>query len=162
MTAIVTEEEALKARYWITQWAQDYHGEVPMRIHANHHGQHFGLGAAPPFAPEFVNYIGKINCKDDRCRQCRDDLPIYFDGEGYRTNRRDERTRVTRAFRKLSRAAPLEHDVLRMIVVYGLSVNEVASRLNERAIRKGHADRYDTTTVTMLVILGVDKVAAWM
>lgn len=165
-TALVTEEEARQAREWITLWAKDYHGEVPMRIHSTQHGQHFGLGSSPPFAPEFLDYIGRLNCARPNCKSCREDLPVYLEGESYRDRhygtRRDERTRVTRAFRKLRRAAPLEHDVLRMAVVYGLTLDEIAERLNARAEARGFADRYDRTSVTLLAILGTDKVAAWI
>lgn len=162
MIALVTEEEARNAARWITEWATDYRGEVPGRIHASSHGQHYGLGSAPPFAPEFISYIGKINCKNDRCRQCREDLPIYIEGAEYRAKHSDPRTKVTRAFRKLRRAAPLEFDVLYMAVMHGLSITEIAEKLTERARTKGLDETYDVAAVTVLAVLGVDKVGAWM
>lgn len=162
MTMVVTEEEARNAARWITEWATDYRGEVPTRIHASGHGQHYGLGSAPPFAPEFISYIGQINCNRDNCKHCREDRPIYLEGEEYRKKHSDPRTKVTRAFRKLRRAAPLEFDVLYMAVMHGLSLTEIAQRLTDRARTRGLDETYDVATVTVLAVLGVDKVGAWM
>jgi hypothetical protein len=162
MNQLVTEQEAREANRWLSEWAADYRGEIPTRIHATNHGQHFGLGSAPPFAPEFISYMGKLNCRDKDCRQCREDLPIYIEGASYRAKHNDPRTRVTRAFRKLRRAAPLEFDVLYMAVMQGLSLTEIADRLTDRAISKGHPERYDLSTVTLLAVMGVDKVGAWI
>lgn len=161
MTVLVTEYEASQANARLAEWAVDYKGEIPTRIHASSHGQHYGLGSAPPFAPEFIAYMGKLNCTDKRCKQCREDLPIYLEGETYRAKHNDTRTRVTRAFRKLRRAAPLEFDVLYMAVMGGLTLTEIAAKLTERAITKGHDDRYDLAAVTILAVAGVDKVEAW-
>lgn len=158
---IVTEAEARRARGWLEQWAVAYREEVPSRIHASHHGQAYGLGSAPPFAPEFIAYMGKLNCKDRHCRQCREDLPVYIEGHQYREEHSDARTRVSRALRKLRRAAPLEFDVVYM-ALRGATVAEIADRLTERAIARGKTDRYDVNAVTVLVVLGVDKVGAWM
>jgi hypothetical protein len=159
---LVTQEEVANAQRWLTEWARDYRGEIPTRIHDSKPGQHFGLGSAPPFAPEFIRYVGKLNCKDPQCRQCREDLPVYLEGEEYRAKHRDERTRVTRAFRKLRRAAPMEFDVLYLAVMHGLSVAEIAQKLTARAVSRGHEERFDNAAITMLAVAGVDKVAAWM
>jgi len=159
---IVTEDEVRKTQHWLGQWAKDYRGEIPTRIHASGHGQHFGLGASPPFAPEFVNYIGRLNCKDPHCKKCLEDLPVYLEGEEYRARHSDERTRVTRAFRKLRRAAPLEFDVLYLAVMHGLDISQIATSLTTRAEKGGHPERYDIAAVTLLAVSGVDKVAAWL
>ena len=162
MTQLVTDEEALNARHWLTQWAEDYRGEIPTRIHTSTHGQGYGLGAAPPFAPEFEAYIGRLNCKQPNCRHCREDLPVYLEGAEYRAKHNNARTRVTRAFRKLRRAAPIEFDVLYLAVMHGLSVSEIADKLTQRAINGGHVERYDVSAVTVLTVSGVDKISAWM
>jgi len=159
---IITEDEVQQAKRFLGEWGRDYRGEIPTRIHATSHGAHFGLGSAPPFAPEFVRYIGKLNCKNPSCKKCREDLPIYLEGEEYRAKHRDERTRVTRAFRKLRRAAPLEFDVLYLAVMHGLTVEDIAEKLTARAIAGGHEERYDVAAITILAIAGVDKAAAWM
>jgi len=159
---IVTDEEVRKAQRFLGEWGKDYRGEIPTRIHATNHGAHFGLGSAPPFAPEFVNYVGKLNCKDPHCAKCREDLPIYLEGEEYRAKHSDERTRVTRAFRKLRRAAPLEFDVLYLAVMHGLSVEEIATKLTARAVAGGHPERFNVAAITLLAVAGVDKVSAWI
>lgn len=158
---LVTEAEVRNAAQRISSWAVDYRGEIPRRIHASHHGQHFGLGAAPPFAPEFISYMGKLNCKDPNCKGCREDLPVYLEGDEYRAKHRDERTRVTRAFRKLRRAAPLEFDVMYMAVMHGLEVHEIAAKLTERSRTRGLDEAYDATMVTVLIVAAVAKLEAW-
>lgn len=158
---LITEEEVLNTQRWLTRLGSDYRGEVPSRIHDTKPGQHFGLGSSPPFAPEFISYIGKLNCKDPNCRGCREDLPIYLEGEEYRAKHSDQRTRVTRAFRKLRRAAPLEFDVLYLAVMHGLPAAEIAEKLTSRAASRGFDETYDITSVTILAVAGVDKVQAW-
>lgn len=158
---IVTEAEAQRARRLLSEWAVAYHGEIPRRIHASHHGQHYGLGAAPPFAPEFTRYMDRLLCDRPNCKTCREDIPVYIEGQQYRDQHNDERTRVTRAFRKLRRAAPLEFDVLYM-AIRGNTLNDIAQKLTERAIARNKPERYDTTSVTLLAVCGVDKVEGWM
>lgn len=161
-TQVVTHEEVLATQRWLTELGRDYRGEVPTRIHASFHGQHYGLGAAPPFAPEFISYIGRINCSDPKCRQCADDLPIYSEAMEARRRNPESKTRVTRAFRKLRRAAPLEFDVLYLAVMQGLTVQEIAERLTQRAIKGGHEDRYDAQAVVVLAVVGMEKIGQWM
>ena len=162
VSEIVTISEVKAAQDFLGRWGQEYRGEIPTRIHAHAHGQHYGLGSAPPFAPEFVNYIGRLHCNRPNCKPCREDLPVYLEGEEYRKKHSDERTRITRAFRKLRRAAPLEFDVLYMAVMGGLTVSEIATKLTERAMAKGFPETYDEAAVTLLAVCGVDKVSAWM
>jgi hypothetical protein len=158
-----TPKEIRDASRWLDQFAADWKGEIPLRIHDQGHGQHFGLGSAPPFAPEFVGYIGRLACKDPTCQECRNrdkrvNQPVDY--EGYRSNG-NERTRTTRVFRKLRRVAPLEFDVLYMIVMHGLSLPDIAKRLNVRAFERGFADRYDVQTVAILALAGIDKASKW-
>lgn len=157
---LVTDKEIATARHWLENLAAIYETEVPTRIHARQHGQHYGLGAAPPFAPEFINFIGRINCDDPRCKTCREDVPVYLESEEYRKQHSDERTRAARAFRKLRRAAPLEFDVLTM-ARRGMTAHEIATHLNHRAITGGHPERYDVQAIAVLTVLGVDKLSAW-
>ena len=162
MTQIISEEEVKSIQEFLGRWGQMYREEIPSKIHKQQHGQHYGLGASPPFADEFVRYIGRLTCKRENCKPCREDLPVYLEAEEYKAKHSDERTRITRAFRKLRRAAPLEFDVLYMAVMHGQTVAQIAESLTARAERLGHEDRYDTTGVTILAAAGVDKVAAWM
>lgn len=161
MEQLVSDADAMRARRLISEWAVDYNGEIPRRIHASHHGQHYGLGSAPPFAPEFTRYMDRLLCDRPNCKTCREDIPVYIEGAQYKEKHNDERTRVTRAFRKLRRAAPLEFDVL-YLAVRGSTVAEIAAKLTARAIKNDKPERYDITAVTLLAIVGVDKVEGWM
>ena len=159
--ALVTDKEINDAKHWLNRIFADYNNEIPRRIHAREHGQGYGLGAAPPFAPEFISYIGRLNCSDPHCKPCREDIPVYLEAEEYKKKHNNPRTRVTKAFRKLRRAAPIEFDVLYMAVVRGLTGREIAEKLTERAIAGGHPERYDLHAVAVLTVLGTEKISAW-
>jgi hypothetical protein len=159
--SLVTATEIKNARYWLEKVFSDYNSEIPRRIHAREHGQHYGLGSAPPFAPEFIAYIGRMNCTDPKCKPCREDIPVYLEAEEYRAKHSNPRTRVTKAFRKLRRAAPTEFDVLYMAVVRGLTAHQIAERLNERAIAGKHPERYNIESVALLTVLGTEKLSSW-
>lgn len=166
MTVERQMNEVETARRWLTEWAIDWRGEVPTRIHDSTYGQSYGLGSAPPFAPEFIRYVGSIECKNEECRdpECRRTRrrEVYMDGDGYRDPNQDHRSRMTRAFRKLRKAAPREYDVLWMAVMHGLTIEQITERLNERAIRGGHEDRYTAKSVAFLALCGIDKTSKWL
>lgn len=158
---LVTDAEIRHARHWLSRIFADYNNEIPRRIHAREYKQGYGLGAAPPFAPEFISYIGRLNCSDPHCKPCREDIPVYMEAEEYKKKNSNPKTRVTRAFRKLRRAAPTEFDVLYMAVVRGLSAAQIVENLNTRAIAGGHKERYDMESVAVLAVLGTEKLSAW-
>lgn len=160
MKSLVTDAELTKARFWLAEVYRDYKGDAPQRIHAREHGQHYGLGSAPPFAPEFISFIGRLNCSDPRCKTCREDVPVYLESEEYRKARSNPKTRAARAFRKLRRAAPTEYDVL-WLALRGHTASEIADKLNERAIAGGHGDRYDVNAVAVMTVLGTEKLSSW-
>lgn len=157
---IVTNAELTKARHWLAEIYRDYRGEFPMRIHAREHGQHYGLGSAPPFSPEFKAFIGYLHCSNPRCKTCREDVPVYLEAEEYRAKQGNPKTRAARAFRKLRRAAPAEYDVL-WLALRGHTAAEIASKLNERAIVGGHPERYDIEAVAVMTVLGTEKLSSW-
>ena len=66
--ALVTDAEIRNAKFWLSRIFADYNNEIPRRIHSRDHGQQYRLGSAPPFAPEFISYIGRLNCKDPHCK----------------------------------------------------------------------------------------------
>ena len=134
-----------------------------MRIHESGHDTHWGLGSSPPFAPEFIGYIGGLTCRNTYCTKCRrSDTNTPRDGEGYSVSRNtNHRVRTTRAFRKLRKYAPLEYDVLWMAVMYHLTVAQITTRLNDRAILKGYPERYSLADVVILIVAGVDKASRW-
>lgn len=151
------------ARKVLSEMGKDWRGEIPIRLHQTAHGTHYGLGSSPPFAPEFNNYIGFLECSRPGCRQCRDAKQgrVYMDGDGYRDPNQDHRTRTNRAFRKLRRVAPLEFDVLYLAVMHGLTLEQIMFRLNDRATTKGYPERYGLDDIAILALCGIDKVAQW-
>jgi hypothetical protein len=153
---IVTQAEIDTARHWLASIAEDYRSEIPRRIHGGTKGQHYGLGAAPPFAPEFIKYIGGLRCERKNCSICSEQP---WKEDNYRNP--ESRTRVTRAFRRLRRVAPLEFDVTYMATMHGLTASQIAEELNRRAITRGHPERYDTEAVAVLAVLGVGKLQLW-
>jgi hypothetical protein len=162
-TPLFDEAEIDQAQRILSYFAQDWAAEVPMRIHESGHDAHWGLGSSPPFAPEFIGYIGGLTCRNIHCTRCkRAATSTPRDDEGYSNVRRDNhRVRTTRAFRKLRKYAPLEYDVLWMAVMYHFTVAEIADRLNERAILKGYPDRYRLSDVAILAVAGIDKASKW-
>jgi hypothetical protein len=147
-----------KLRYLAGEWI----GEIPFRIHDSGHDSRFGLGSSPPFAPEFIGYIGRLQCKNDYCTRCRKAaVRAPQDDDGYNAKRKNHRVRAARAFRKLRRHAPLEYDVLWMAVMYHLTVAQITARLNDRAILRGYPERYTTADVAILAVAAIDKTSRW-
>jgi hypothetical protein len=157
---LFTPKEVQDAQRWLTYIGGDFTGEIPSRIHEQGRGQAYGLGSSPPFSPEFIGYIGTLACKNEHCSRCRKRATevARSDTFAYHSN---ERTRTTRAFRKLRRHAPLEFDALNLAVKYHLNVAEITDKLNERAITKGFEDRYTQAGVAVLIMSGIGKLQAW-
>lgn len=142
----LTPSELRHTGAWIEMLIGLWIGDVPISIHAR------GAGPAPPFHPEFIRYIGFLpckvpTCKDQRCRRPR--------------RRLHGPTRAKRAFSRLRDSAPIEFDVLWLAVRERLSFEEIADRLNERALRGQHPERYSVESVMFLAALGIDKVSKW-
>lgn len=157
--------EITSARLQLEELARDWRGEVPLRIHASGRGQAWGLGSAPPFSPEFEQYIGKLECKVPDCQECRKENrrpTIYMDGDGNRSHLKEHRQRTTKAFRKLRRAAPLEFDVLYMAVMHGLNIEQITARLNDWSSTKGYETTYTIESVAVLALCGIDKTTRWL
>jgi hypothetical protein len=161
--AVLPQSEIDSARTALSFLSQDWTGEVPFRIHESGHDTHYGLGSSPPFAPEFIGFIGRLTCRNQYCSRCRRrETRSPRDDEGYTATHNNTRVRATKAFRKLRKFAPLEYDVLWMAVMYHLSIAEITTRLNDRAILKGHPDRYQQSDVVVLAVAGLDKVSKWL
>lgn len=147
-----------KYAYWLREYKADWQGEVPLRLHIP---GSFGLGSAPPFSPEFIGYVGHIDCGDDDCQKCREER-IRLQRHRHRSDRKDDaRHRTTKAFRKLRRVAPREFDALYMYCMHGQGPSDIAASMNDEAIRKGKPDRYSAEAVILLLFSGVDKVMGW-
>jgi len=152
------------ARRALEEMGRDWRGEVPIRLHESGFKQAWGLGSAPPFSREFDNYVGYIECSQPDCYTCgkrRRGERIPTDGDGYYDYDQNHRTRMKRAFQKVRRHAPLEFDVLYLAVMHGLSIEQIAERLTERAVRLGKPERYGVEDVAMLALLGIDKAQRW-
>lgn len=158
MTAPFTEAEINETRFWLARFASEWREEVPMRIHESGHGTSYGLGSSPPFAPEFISYIGKLHCGQEGCTECAE-----LDRRIKQTNFRhsNERTRTSKAFRKLRAVAPLEFDVLYLATQQRLTVVQITDRLNARAEARDLPDRYTSEDVAILALSGYDKLKRW-
>lgn len=143
-----------RAQFWLNSLAEDWRGEIPMKLHS---AGHFGLGSAPPFSPDFINYVGRLECKVPGCRECgRKDngsTPLWRNDES--------RLRTTRAFRRLRNMAPREFDACYLYCVLRWDIQGIAKALTDRAIRGGHEERYGYASVVMLLLSGIDKVQKW-
>ena len=129
--------------FWMRVFIEDWHGEIPLRIHS----WELGADGAPMWHPDFARWIEKED----------------FEGgpRGDKKRNSDQRIRTTRAFRKLRKTAPREFDVLYCLVAHRMRLNEVADALTTRAIRIGKPERYTSTGVLILTVSAVEKVAGW-
>lgn len=156
--------EIKTAKMLLHQLARDWRGEVPLRLHESGFGQSYGLGSSPPFSPEFIGYIGHIECKNDHCLECRPGNrrpKVFMDGDGNRKTT-NPRTRTTKAFRKLRRASPIEFDVLYLAVMHGLTVEQITARLNDWSTTKGYDSIYTDESVSVIALCGLDKLQKWL
>lgn len=144
---------------WLQSLGEDWRGEVPLRIHENTPG---GLGSAPPFAPEFISFIGHLECGVPGCEECIRERRHQADSRPRPTaygNR--SRTRATKAFRKLRKFAPREFDALYMYCILGYSITEISARLTRDAYARGLPGPVTKQIVSVLLISGIDKVRQW-
>lgn len=155
--AALSKEKRQTYEYWLAEWATDYRGEVPMRLHEK---GVFGLGSSPPFAPEFNGYIGFLECSQPGCKQCHEERESRKRQKQHH-RRDDSRYRTTTAFRKLRKVAPREFDVLLMRCKHMLTPSQIASRMNADNMKKDRPERYSPEAVQLLLYSGVDKVMGW-
>lgn len=153
-----TVVEVRDAQRWLSNLGAEWKAEVPRRLHESSHNNHYGLGFSPPFAPEFIGYIGHLKCAQVGCRECQEEhqkTPLV------NRHHTESRTRTTKAFRKLRKAAPVEFDVLFMAVMHNQTVTSITAKLNERAKSRGIEDRYTQEDVAILALSGYDKLKMW-
>jgi hypothetical protein len=145
---------------WMEQFSRDWtiQGEIPLRIHESGMGQAFGLGSAPPFAPEFMAYIGQLECKVDTCQECSERRKQDRSSRRYNGQ---SRTRTTRSFRKLRKYAPREFDACYLAIVHHQSLGEIAQRLTDRSYAKGFDHEFDQSSVLALIVSGMNKLTLW-
>lgn len=130
---------------------EEWRGEIPTRLHLP---GSFGLGSAPPFSPEFIGYIGKLECKVEGCKECGDKTERM--GESRFVNH-EGRRRTKRAMNRLRKVSPIEWDVVYMYCVLGYQPEAIVKALNDRAERLEKEERYTLEGVHILLIAGADK-----
>lgn len=135
-TPVIPDATWKQALLWVEVFKQDWHGEIPTKLHV----AQLGDDGAPQFSPEFDRYL--------------------FAGDPKRRNP-DDRLRTTRAFRRLRRKAPREFDVLYMMVAHRMGIPKIASELTARAIRLEKPERYSESDIKILLLSGLDKVIKW-
>lgn len=126
----------------MNELASYWKDEVPTRIHSREVSE----GGTPEWHRDFEKWV---TGKGDE-----------FNDQRWAANP-EPRVKTTRAFRKLRRRSPREYEVVYRTAILGIPFSETVAWLNERAIRGGHADRYDEDAALMLLICGVDKIATW-
>lgn len=142
--------------YWLSEYRQDWRGEVPTRLHEK---GTFGLGSAPPFSSEFIGYVGFIECKQPGCSHCAKQRARVHRQKHFRHD--DSRYRTSKAFRKLRSVAPREFDALYMYCVLGFTTFDIARSMNEEMARKQKDERFFPESIALLLYSGVDKAMGW-
>lgn len=122
----------------LLQYAKEYHGEVPTRLH----GRDLDRGGAPQWHAGFANWMTRST------RPAMDEVE-------------PDRIRVTRAMRILRKACPREADVVYRALVLGHGAEEIQEWLNQRAIAGGHPERFSLKDATVLIISGMEKIDLW-
>lgn len=157
MTLELGRSRLRETAMWLQSLGEDWRGEIPLRIHENTPG---GLGAAPPFAPEFISFIGHLECEVPGCEECIKERTRQRDSRPRAYGNRS-RTRATKAFRKLRRFAPREFDALYMYCILGKSIAEISARFTNEDYARGLPDPVTKQAVSVLLISGIDKVRTW-
>lgn len=121
--------------------ASYWNDELPIRIH----NRETSDGGTPEWHPDFARWLTRADKFDDRKW----------------SENPEPRVKTTRAFRKLRQRSPREYEVVYRTAILKIPFGETVNWLNERAIKNGHADRYDVDSALMLLICGVDKIATW-
>jgi len=128
---------------WMSDFATDWRGEIPIRIHSHA----IDSGGAPEYDATFARWLTRSDRPDDPRAQ----------------NQRnpENRLRITRAMRVLRKVAVREYEVVYRVMVLGETIEQAAVWLNARSIRGGHPERYSRKDVVVIVVSGVDKLRAW-
>jgi hypothetical protein len=120
--------------HWLAVFAEDWHSEIPRRIHS----REIDDGGAPQWHAEFARWLTRNH------------------NSGYRNP--DSRLRLTRAMRYLRKISPRSYEVLYRVMALGHSLESVTQWLNERAIRGNHPERYRRGDSLAILQSGVDFV----
>lgn len=142
MSAVTIPQDVLLETFkTMRELASYWNDEIPLRIHSRGVSE----GGTPEWHHDFATWLSRGDQFNDR-RWAEHPEP---------------RVKTTRAFRKLRSRSPREYEVVYRTAILGIPFTETVEWLNERAIRGGHADRYDLDAALMLLVCGVDKIATW-
>lgn len=73
---ILSEHDLRRAVFWLNELGKEWRAEIPMRIHER---GAYGLGSAPPFTTEFMNYLRGKTRTNKAFRRLRRVSPREFD-----------------------------------------------------------------------------------
>lgn len=156
-------EQVRYARSMVRYLAQEWFGEVPLKIHVS--SRVFDATGAPAFTEEFMAYV------DDGMHEKRRSA-------NERLENASPKRKVTSAFRTLRGKAPREYDAMRCLVVidqvgrsaydedrlesqFRSSLQATARRFNIRAQERDRPERYTENDVLLLVVSAVEKLGRW-
>ena len=121
----------------LLQYAREYHGEVPVRLHT----RELDRGGAPNWHAGFSAWLAGVR--------------PHMDGS------KVDKARVARAMRILRKTCPREADVVYRALVLGHGPEEIQAWLNDRASAGGHPERFSLKDAVVLIVSGIDKIATW-
>jgi hypothetical protein len=148
MTAQFPSAVLKSTGYWLSRFSNDYHGEIPTKIHNGD----IANDGSPQWHPDFARWLTAREVIDTP----RPEYPTE-----------EKRLRTTRAMRRLRKEAIREFEVVYRVMVTGERIDETTKWLNERAVRNGiplpdgRVVHYRTKDTIALVISGIDKLKVW-
>lgn len=161
-----SEAQIRYARGKVRHFAHEWYSEAPTKLHTS--SRSFGDDGAPELTTAFRSYLDESLVAKRREERPRGPHDLY-----------SPRRKVTSAFRTLRARAPREYDVMACMVVvdrvglfadphgdalerqFNDALAATAQRLNRRAERTGHPERYTPDDVLALVISAVHKLDLW-
>lgn len=164
---LAPEQEVHDAKTAVRDFAIDWYGEVPIRLHES---RQIGEDGAPRLHPDFIGYL------EDGLH---DKLNAFRSTKSRMVEIESPKRRVSKAFRILRRKAPKEFDVLYCMVAidqvgrgvkqgdhetlerdFYASVRRTQARMNLRAAARGHT-QVSEDEILVLIVSGVRKLALW-
>ena len=130
----ITPEVSAYTSKWMSILRQDWHSEIPQRLHT----RDLDRGGYPQWSPEMAAWLS----------------------DGRKPNG-ERRYRLTQAMRKLRAKSIREYEVAYRMIVLGEPLDRTAKWLNERAIKNGKPERYSLKDTTTIIVSAVDKLLSW-
>jgi hypothetical protein len=137
---LITTGQIQHTNIWLGRYRDTYLTGVPMRLHSR------DLDADGK--PQWSAQMRRAMTGTERRERIED-------GE------EEGQLRIRRAMQRLRKRSIREYEVLLRVMVQGENVYQVARWLNERAIKRGHPERYTGALVAVIVFAAIDKMNAW-